>query len=133
MYQHPPLPNHVLPPHIRNHPLHVPCYAATGKVHPVHHGSRRLFGRYHYYHPERALQEAEHAQNGAMGEVVFHKERTQAVADEGAQGSADGAVGKQVSPRGRSVQKERDGYSSFDSLIFDLVLVDRLQASAQWL
>lgn len=59
--------DHVLPPHLRDHTVHVARTATFGKVPSLHHAPRRAFGSNNYHGAERALPEAQHAQNGTMG------------------------------------------------------------------
>jgi len=65
---HPAVADHVLLAHLRDHSVDVTGAAAAGKISPLHHGDGRSVGRHHHHRPQRPLPQAEHPQNGAVGE-----------------------------------------------------------------
>ena len=81
LHQHPPLADHVLPPDLRDHPLDVPGAAAARQVPPIHDGAGGPLGRHHHHHPERALPQAQHPQDGPLGAERLHPAAAQDPAD----------------------------------------------------
>lgn len=51
VHHDPPVPDHVLPAHLRNHTVHVPVVAAARQVPVVHYAaSCSVRGRHHHHH-----------------------------------------------------------------------------------
>lgn len=59
--------------HIGNHPLDVASTSAPGQVPAVHDGVGGLIGSDHHHHPQRALPQAQHAQDGALGALLLYQ------------------------------------------------------------
>lgn len=122
MHQHPPIANHVLPPHLRNHPIDLPRPAVVGQVHPVHHGDGGVLRSHHHHNPERPLSQAQHPQDGAVGAQLLHQERTEAAPDEGAEGLADRAGRQQNTGQSIADEEAGAGRHALDRLVQHLVL-----------
>lgn len=67
LYHHPSFSDHVLPAHLRDYPLYFISSAATWEVSPFHHAAGRPLRGHYNYGVERALPEAQYAQDGVMG------------------------------------------------------------------
>lgn len=50
VHQHLTLPNHVFPPHFRNHTVYISRTASIREIYPLHHGTRRIVSRYNNHH-----------------------------------------------------------------------------------
>lgn len=73
VYINPAVANDVFLAHIGNHPLDFASTAAPGQVPAVHDGIGGLVGSDHHHHPQRALPETQHAQDGALGALFLHQ------------------------------------------------------------
>ena len=98
LHQHPPVADHVLPPHLGDHPVHVAGRPAARQVPPIHHVPRRLVRPHHHRHPQHALPQTVHAQNGAVGPAHLHPPAAKDSAHAGAQASQRGSRGAHEGP-----------------------------------
>lgn len=90
LHHHPLVADHVLPLDLGNHTVYISRTPAARQVPPVHHAAGRTLRRHHDHGAERPLPEAEHAQDGAVGEDGIHPAAAEAAVDEGSRPAVGG-------------------------------------------
>lgn len=99
--------NDVLFVNFRNHTVYIVGPASAGQIPVVHDGPGGSVRRHNNHGAQRALQKAEHAQNGVLGEEDLHTAAAQTVADESARPVVSGPGGQQ-SPAARRQEVETE-------------------------
>lgn len=82
--------DHVLPPHLGNHTVYLSRTSPARQVPPVHYAAGRTLRRHHDHGAQRSLPEAQHAQDGAVGEEDIHPAAAEAAVDEGSRPAVGG-------------------------------------------
>lgn len=85
MHQHSVVADHVLPSDIGNHTFYLAGAAPARQVPPVHYDTGWIQCRDHHYYTEHSLSQAEHTQDGTVGQEVLYTTAAKIAPDAGAE------------------------------------------------